>query len=427
MILKDKILKIFEELENVNYCYIRDEKSFESIFLGDGSDIDLIVDYKNLNEAQNILQDNLFFNILGHKSFLHLKENIYFDLHNDEYERFPQLNINNALKRRIKKEFYFFNDIDLYKILLIHPMDLSGIRGQRFYTQDKQDYLKSNKDILQNVDRELNKDFGQKFTSKLITYIQNNEFDKIKQDNLKFKILMYLHKPSYFKYFFQRMKKKIIKPEYQKSKLIIFMGVDGSGKTTAAQNSINFMKRYYGNNASKIEYFYLGSQGGYMLPLVQIAELKNKLKSLFKKEKVQKVDRAKSEYISSSNHGKLKEMMLIAEYVVRYIKLQYLLKIKNKIVISDRYLYDYFRTDNTDPKVVKFFSKIFPKPDFIFMMEGDTQKFYDRKQEYSPKILKEHQDDLINGLRKEGLEFYSIDANQDEEDVLKSILRKLGD
>ena len=65
--------------------------------------------------------------------------------------------------------------------------------------------------------------------------------------------------------------------------------------------------------------------------------------------------------------------------------------------------------------------------DFIFMMEGDIQKFYDRKQEYSPKILKEHQDDLINGLTKEGLEFYSINANQDEEEVLKSILRKLGD
>ncbi|WP_323586247.1 hypothetical protein [Aliarcobacter butzleri] len=425
--MKDKILKIFEEFRNVNYCYIRDKKSFESVFLEDDSDIDLIVDYKNLNEAQNILQDNLFFNILGHKSFLHLKENIYFDLHNDEYERFPQLNINNALKRRVKKEFYFLNDIDLYKILLIHPMDLSGIRGQRYYTKDKQEYLKNNKSLLLKVNSELNNDFGQKFTSKLMTDIQNNQFDKIKQDNLKFKILMYLHKPSYFKYFFQRLKKKIFKSEYQKSKLIIFMGVDGSGKTTAAQNTIKFMKRYYGNNASRIEYFYLGSQGGYMLPLVQIAQFKDKLKSMFKKNKIQKIDRAKSENIVPSNHGRLKEMLLVLEYIVRCIKLQYLLKIKNKIVVSDRYLYDYFRTDNTDPKVVKFFSKIFPKPDFIFMMEGDTQKFYDRKQEYSPKILKDHQDDLINGLRKEGLEFYSIDANQDEDGVLKSILRKLGD
>jgi thymidylate kinase len=427
--LKNNAFKVFHEFEqkDLKYCFIRSLNDFDNAFLVDNSDIDLIVEKIKFVEYKNILNNNSFFNLFKHKSFYYVNQNISFDLYNGYYERFIQLDINKALNNRVKKDFFMLSDIDLFKVLLFHPMDLCGVRGVRYYSKERSEWIKNNLNILTENKEEFETYFGKKFIFKIINYIQNNEFDKIKQDNLKFKILMYLHKPSYLKYFFQRLKKKIIKPEYQKSKLIIFMGVDGSGKTTAAQNSINFMKRYYGNNASKIEYFYLGSQGGYMLPLVQIAQMKDKLKSLFKEEKIQKVDRAKSKNTVSSNHGKLKEMLFIFEYIARYIKLQYLLKIKNKIVVSDRYLYDYFRTDNTDPKMVKFFSKIFPKPDFIFMMEGDIQKFYDRKQEYSPKILKEHQDDLINGLTKEGLEFYSINANQDEEEVLKSILRKLGD
>ena len=430
--MKNKILNIFEELKTkrIKNCYLRDELTFE-IFLNTlTGDIDLLINSKEYKVVKELLNDYNYFNLFDNHAFIDFTDDSSFDIYNDYYERYPFINIDKV--KRINK--YKISNVNYLEksiqslILLLHPMDLFGIRGHRNYSKEREKFIKSvieeNKIFVEDY---LISNFGQKFTLKLMNYIQNDEFDKIKQDNLKFKLFMYLHKPSYFKYFLQRLKKKIIKPQYQKSKLIIFMGVDGSGKTTAAQNSIEFMKRYYGNNASKIEYFYLGSQGGYILPLVGIAQLKDKLKAFLKKERVQKIDRAKNENIVSSNHGKLKETMLVFEYIVRYIKLQYLLKIKNKIVVSDRYLYDYFRTDNTDPKVVKFFSKFFPKPDFIFMMEGDTQKFYDRKKEYSPKILKEHQSDLINGLKKEKLDFISIDANQDEEDVLKSILRKLGD
>ena len=61
------------------------------------------------------------------------------------------------------------------------------------------------------------------------------------------------------------------------------------------------------------------------------------------------------------------------------------------------------------------------------MMDGDTQKFYDRKKEYTPSILKKHQDDLINGLKNENINFHKIDANQNEKEVLKSILKVLSD
>jgi len=187
------------------------------------------------------------------------------------------------------------------------------------------------------------------------------------------------------------------------------------------------MKRYYGVKSDKVKYFYLGSQGGYILPIVRIAEFKNKIMSFFKKVEEKKINRSKENFAISMTHSKLKEIILIFEYILRYVKLFYLMKIKNKIVISDRYLYDHFRTNTIDPKVVKFFSKLFPKPDYIFMMKGDTRKFFDRKKEYSPDILKIHQNDLINGLKELNYNFIEVDANKNQDDVLKEILKVLSD
>ncbi len=427
--MKNKILNIFQEFDtkHLEYCYIRDKKSFDSIFLSECNDIDLVIENDDIKKMIVILEDYDFYNLFGHKCLLHIEQCIYFDLHTSIYERYPLLDISKVIKRRVKSNFYFLNEIDLYKILLLHPMDLSGFRGQRTFTKDKVNYLKEHKSILSKVSPELNIEYGDKFTNRIISYLGNNNFDAIKKDNLKFKFFMYLHNLGYIKYLFQRVKKKIFKSNYEKSKLIIFMGVDGSGKTTTADNTISFMKRYYGNKSGKINYYYLGSQGGYILPLVKVAEFKDKIKAFFTKEKIVKIDKSKTKQVINNTHGKLKEFLLIFEYICRYLKLQYLLKIRNKIVVSDRYLYDYFRTDNTDPKVVQYFSKLFPKPDYIFMMDGDTQKFYDRKKEYSPEILQKHQYDLIYGLDKNNINFYKIDANQNEQEVLKSILKVLSD
>lgn len=120
-------------------------------------------------------------------------------------------------------------------------------------------------------------------------------------------------------------------------------------------------------------------------------------------------------------------MFFFFEYFLRYIKLMYMLKLKKQIVVTDRYLYDSFRRDNIDSECVKLFLNIFPKPDYIFFMKGDTKEFFNRKGEYTPEILNNHQDDLYNGLKQKNIKFKEIDALKLQDEILIDVLKELSD
>ena len=425
--IQNTIEQTFKEFEtnNILYAYIRDENAYKNALCSKVFDIDIIVRSKDLDIIKDILNKNLFFNLFGYKSYYYIDDTIWFDLHYNIYERYPQLNIDKALsKRKYNGLFYRLSENDLFKVLLFHPMDLTGFRGQRLHTKDKQLFLNTSAVNIIRIQKEIEEDFGNFFSDRIINYLKKKDFTSIKKFNLLFKFLIYLKRPEYLKFMFGRLKKKIFG---EKGKLVVFVGVDGSGKTTTAENTIEFIKKYFRDEKKeKVKYFYLGSLAAYILPIAKLAEVKNSFKKYIFISKSE-IIRKKNNGINVNKNSIIKEIFFLFEYLARYIKLMYMLKLKKQIVVTDRYLYDSFRRDNIDSNSIKLFLDIFPKPDYLFFMKGDTNEFFKRKGEYTPEVLNDHQNDIYNGLKEKNIKFKEIDALMSEDKVLIEVLKTISD
>lgn len=107
-------------------------------------------------------------------------------------------------------------------------------------------------------------------------------------------------------------------------------------------------------------------------------------------------------------------------------------KIQKKLVIFDRYYYDYYADlkryqYNINPKVVRFFRYIIPSPDLTIVLDAETDVIYKRKQELTPQEIEDQRiafreaaDDIRNCI--------IIDTNKNPKlvisEVTELILRK---
>jgi len=62
------------------------------------------------------------------------------------------------------------------------------------------------------------------------------------------------------------------------------------------------------------------------------------------------------------------------------------MKRKNHLIIFDRYYYDYFADTirykyNLSQKLIRFFSRLIPRPDIVFILDADTEVIWNRKKE----------------------------------------------
>ena len=108
-------------------------------------------------------------------------------------------------------------------------------------------------------------------------------------------------------------------------------------------------------------------------------------------------------------------------------------KIAKQLVIFDRYYYDYF----ADMKRYKYslpawfpaaFEWTIPKPDMVFVLDGDPKVLYDRKKELPISEL-EKQCSVFHQLAQNRKHFYAIDVNRDidaiVDEITENILREM--
>ena len=266
--------------------------------------------------------------------------------------------------------------------------------------------------------------------SKALTKELPFNLEALPSKTLKLKWLLYQGNIFNIKYLFKRLKTKLILPNFQKGHLITIMGVDGSGKSTALVGLEEFVNRYY-NSDKKVEVIYMGSQGGYSLPIDKLAKLKNKL---LNKKVIKQSDSTINNAVKANapRHNNsisisffIKCTLITIEYLMRLAKIHYLTKVKRKIVLTDRYVYDVAR-EGVDLNIVSLLAKLFPKPTRTFLMKGDVAEFFRRKGEYSVKELGEHQDALEKHLVTQlDDKLTIIDADLSEKEVLSQILQRL--
>lgn len=115
------------------------------------------------------------------------------------------------------------------------------------------------------------------------------------------------------------------------------------------------------------------------------------------------------------------------DFLLGYFFKIYILKIKRRLIVFDRYYYDYYvdlkRYQFKLPKFLpRLFSFMIPAPDLVFILDAPAEVIYSRKQELSPEEIDRHRTKFIK-ISKQLKNAYLINTNQHINDVVKEVTK----
>lgn len=218
-----------------------------------------------------------------------------------------------------------------------------------------------------------------------------------------------------------RMVKMMVRTIFQKPKAVTvcLLGPDGSGKSTLAKQLKEEYQRFFKKFSPKTNIVYFGWK-----PFLPTTKL---LSSLFKKRNynvVEKSNTRKRNTISKSFFRSALFSYFFLEYLARYLWIIFPQRNKKRIMLLDRYFYDIY-AHYQDAERSSFFClllKLFPRPDYTFLLEVPVERLLQRKQEMSKEQLQKHQE-RYQQLQKI-IPLYRVDATKNIEVCKDEIISK---
>lgn len=384
----------FLDLEQVNWMLIRNLDFKKSII--NKEDIDIIVhestDYIRLKEKlikkgyfcieplKKEFKD--FFIYKYSEGFLikfHFRKNLLYGVF-----KFKSNKHNLLFERKVKKENYFTaSKEDEYIFLKLR---------YEFETKGRKNKYLDRIHELEN--QQLN-----------LKYIKSQlEFD-INNICLKEKIFFYFNISGFFKFIKNFFKRKYL--NHKSSKLIVFNGIDGSGKTTITkllngQIPYNTKRIYLGRNLSESKIFFIKW-------IVDFVEK-------FSSKPIYGIVRL------------IRYPFSILDEVLRIIKIRYLL-LKGTMILSDRYIYESVLEENKGlaTKIKSLFLYFYPKPDLFVLLDVDPKIAYERKKENTIEQLEINRKNLLDFTKKEFSNNSLIITNKNIEKTKERVLLRICD
>ena len=211
-----------------------------------------------------------------------------------------------------------------------------------------------------------------------------------------------------------------------KNKLLVFVGPDGSGKTTTIHKIIS---RFPKNQEIRINHIRFNK-------IPRAGDLKKAILSILKL-KLPKPNKASKSTLDSPDklhiygpYVVLWKIIIILSYEFIDYMLGYfeVFDTKNeKIIIFDRYIYDYYTEkdwSNTPKWIMKLLMRLIPKPDYIFFMKNEAEIIHERKKELQIKDIEIINRRIISLLELEN-NFIQVDTNKDPEEIAENIMEFL--
>jgi len=403
-------------------------------------DIDLVMKKKDFKEVESILIEILkqngfewyikdvyqyvwcftFFKIMDDKII-----SIKIDLLDGFVWKGAQLiHFKDIYKNKVSyKNFYVPNKIDDAFMLWIKPLLTGGFVKDK-YREDILEAINKNPDEFR---KRVISVFGNKIGEKVWKLLEKKDLDKtvlLKKElaynawYLEFKRHPVKTIYSTFEHYYKEILRRSIR---KKGTFLSVAGPDGVGKTTFIELLRDQLAKIFVKEKKDIcvEHF----RPKIIPSLKQLFSGKNYDES---KEEFTKPHRAKPANLLSS-------FIRINYYWIDYI-LGYFLRIKflcsnGKICIFDRYFYDFiidpYRSRIKLPEIIrKFYWRITPKPDLIFLLVCDKDTIYKRKQELTKDEI-ERQLDKYKSLAKTSQRFRILNACDLPQEVCFEALKEI--
>ena len=429
------IKEVFDRLSKnkIKYCILR--KTTE-IISGTAHDIDMVVDiskFENVIEILDIVANELNWSIFlkttkdkGNLIALHyylVKDNEIYIVHFDifktySWEGISLIDNNILLKNSICNNGIYSCSYEIEAITKLFSNLLYHGKVKEEYKDDINTLFRSyNTTILMIMEF---------FLDRELCELVNQFVIKEKWDDLE-KLSEILRRDICNKYYKTRFSKYINKIALLIFKLkryfdrqgvmVVFLGSDGSGKSTIIENIPNIIGNTF--DESQIKYYHWRPK--FIKSPKENINLNNDTTQPHMKEPYSKLV------------SLVKFMYFNLDYILGYWFSAKIHLGKNELVIFDRYYYDYlidkyrYRLNLSD-KTIKKFMYLIPKPDITFILVGNAEVLYERKKELSIDEIKVQNTRLkINASAFQNSKI--IDVNQDINcvlfDVCESILRKM--
>lgn len=391
--------------------------SYEDILNGkqDDSDYDLLFKQSDFIKINEILKSfceqynytivQLYYQDINAKNyFMYDKKRCKF-LNLDLYGELSRMDVMIFTEEKIFENEYVFNGISIlqpYQEFIqyfIKKVD-KGIISKTIL--DKLKILYDRETIECN---NVLKGFFKKSHQEIIKVFQGENPEISKKQILKIKSDFNKSNVKVEKKYFQNIKRICSRINGPTGISIAFLGSDGSGKSTIING---LMKRTL--PFRRIDYFHLK-------PLVQDSSKTNDIVSDPHRYKV---------YSNAKSYLKL--CFFVFQYNFGWFKNIVPLKIKSSLIIFDRY-YDDILVDNRryryggSKKIAKVIRGLIPRPNIYFVLTGNPDVIYKRKQEVTFNELKcqlKGYENLVDGVR-----YVEINVENIPEKLVDKIIDKL--
>jgi len=167
-----------------------------------------------------------------------------------------------------------------------------------------------------------------------------------------------------------------IKAVFSPYDYVVFLGVDGSGKTTTTKNVAEYLKK----RKFLVYTIYGGRFKFKFLPLNFLTErMAAKKKKTSKSEDVLHYQSRFIHYVTP--------LVYYIEYLLRYVFMVSWRKRRYHFILADRYFIDVIISPNTNTKFARFLYSIMPKPNKVIYLYNDLEKLVRRRGDHPKEDL----------------------------------------
>jgi len=287
-------------------------------------------------------------------------------------------------KRKAFKNFYILDEESEFFHILIYGMFAPDLVHRQRYALKIKEFLSNGRLIPEDL---INKTFPFFIAKKIINFLKKGEVEKVFFRNnlldnffLSIKQKVFLKK---IKFYLRKRLKRIVNIFFPVGKFIVFLGPDGVGKSTTAvflNNLLNFI-------SVPSCHSHLGFRPT-VLPRRQALGLGEPKSENFQLQSAR-----------ISLNQRLRDLLRYSYHFLDYLLAYYFQirphLVKGKIVIAERYFYDYLlHLERKNLKLNKnfvywTFRLFMPKPTAIVLLSNDPDEILRRRQELTREEIEE--------------------------------------